>query len=277
MGGDKKMKFKRVLLLIFTSVFVFVLAGCGNQNKETTIKVGINNSDTEIWKVVKKNAKKKGINLKIVEFSDYNQPNTALAQGEIDMNAYQHRYFLDSWNKSHHTDLVPIGDTVIQPMAAFSHKITNLDQLKDGAKIAIPNDTSNGGRALQLLESAGIIKLDDSVKMPTTKNIKQNKLNLKFTPLDAAQTARSLDDVDVAIVNGNVASDAKLDPKKAIYTEKVNAKSKPWINIIVVDKKNKDNKDYKKVVKAFQTKSVAKEIKKVYGGSAIPAWNNDLK
>lgn len=277
MGGDKKMKFKRLLLLAFTAIFVFVLAGCSSQSKETTIKVGINNSDTEIWKVVKKKVKKEGINLKVVEFSDYNQPNTALAQGEIDMNAYQHRYFLNAWNKSHHTDLVPIGDTVIQPMAAFSHKITNLNQLKEGAKVAIPNDTSNGGRALQLLESAGIIKLDDSVKMPTTKNIKSNKLNLKFTPLDAAQTARSLDDVDVAIVNGNVASDAKLDPKKAIYTEKVNAKSKPWINIIVVDKKNKDNKEYKKVVKAFQTKAVAKEIKKVYGGSAIPAWNNDLK
>jgi ABC-type metal ion transport system, periplasmic component/surface antigen len=98
-------------------------------------------------------------------------------------------------------------------------------------------------------------------------------LNLKFTTLDAAQTARSLDDVDAAIVNGNVASDAKLDPSKAVVTEKVNKKSQPWINIIVTQKKNKDNKTYKKVVKAFQTKSVAKEIKKVYGESAVPAWN----
>ncbi|CAJ1184946.1 Outer membrane lipoprotein [Companilactobacillus paralimentarius DSM 13238 = JCM 10415] len=269
-------KFKnlgKVILLAFTALFIFVLAGCGNQNKEQTVKVGINPSDAAIWKVVKKNVKSEGINLKVVEFNDYNQPNTALVQGEVDINAYQHTFFLNSWNKAHHSDLVSIGKTVIQPMALYSHKITKLSQLKNGAKIAIPNDASNEARALQLLEANGLLKLDSGVKLPSTKNIKENKLNLKFTTLDAAQTARSLDDVDAAIVNGNVASDAKLDPSKAVVTEKVNKKSQPWINIIVTQKKNKDNKTYKKVVKAFQTKSVAKEIKKVYGESAVPAWN----
>src|SRR5699024_12033432 len=119
------------------------------------------------WKVVKKELKKQDINLKIVEFNDYNQPNTALVQGEVDINAYQHTDFLNSWNKAHHTDLVSIGKTVIQPMALYSHKITKLSQLKNGDKIAIPNDASNEARALQLLEYNGILKLDDSKTLPS--------------------------------------------------------------------------------------------------------------
>jgi len=273
---SKFKKFSKVILLAFTALFIFVLAGCSSQSKEKTVKVGINPSDAAIWKVVKKEVKSEGINLKVVEFNDYNQPNTALVQGEVNINAYQHTFFLNSWNKAHHTDLVSIGRTVIQPMSLFSHKITKLSDLKNGAKIAIPNDASNEARALQLLEAHGLLKLDSGVTLPSTKNIKENKLNLKFTTLDAAQTARSLDSVDAAIVNGNVASDAKLDPKKAVVTEKINEKSKPWINIIVTNKKDKDNATYKKVVKAFQTKKVAKEIKKVYGASSIPAWDAKL-
>lgn len=273
---SKFKKLSKVILLAFTAIFIFVLAGCGNQSKEQTVKVGINPSDAPIWKVVQKNVKSEGIDLKIVQFNDYNQPNTALVQGEVDINAYQHTDFLNAWNKAHKTDLVSIGKTVIQPMALYSHKITKLSQLKDGVKIAIPNDASNEARALQLLEYNGVIKLDPSKTLPSTKDIKENKLNLKFTTLDAAQTARSLDSVDAAIVNGNVASDAKLNPKKAVITEKINKKSIPWINLIVTQKKNKDNKTYKKVVKAFQTDDVAKEIKKVYGGNEIPAWNAKL-
>ena len=273
---SKFKKFSKVILLAFTALFIFVLAGCGNQSKTQTVKVGINPSDAPIWKVVQKNVKSEGIDLKIVQFNDYNQPNTALVQGEVDINAYQHTDFLNAWNKAHKSDLVSIGKTVIQPMALYSHKITKLSDLKNGAKIAIPNDASNEARALQLLEYNGLLKLDDSKTLPSTKDIKENKLNLKFTTLDAAQTARSLDDVDAAVVNGNVANDAKLNPKKAVVTEKINKNSIPWINIIVAQKKNKDSKTYKKVVKAFQTKDVEKEIKKVYGGNEIPAWNAKL-
>lgn len=273
---SKFKKFSKVILLAFTALFIFVLAGCGNQSKSQTVKVGINPSDAPIWKVVQKKVKSEGIDLQIKEFNDYNQPNTALNQGEVDINAYQHTDFLNAWNKAHKTDLVSIGKTVIQPMALYSHKITKLSQLKDGDKIAIPNDSSNEARALQLLEYNGIIKLNDKKTLPSTKDITENKLNLKFTTLDAAQTARSLDSVDAAVVNGNVASDAKLNPKKAVVTEKINKNSISWINIIVAQKKDKNNKTYKKVVKAFQSKEVAKEIKKVYGGNEIPAWNAKL-
>lgn len=269
-------KVTRILLLACTALFVFVLAGCGSQNKETTVKVGINPTDAPIWKIVKSKVKKEGIDLKITQFSDYNQPNTALSQGELDINAYQHKYFLDAWNKAHHTDIVPIGNTVIQPMSIYSNKIKNISDLASGSKVALPNDASNESRALVLLENAGLIKLDNKTKLATVKNVSENKLNLKFTLLDAAQTARSLDDVTIAVVNGNFASDAKLKPSAALYTEKINKSTKPWINFIAANKKDKDNKTYKKVVKAFQTKAVAKEIKKVYGGAAVPAWNTKL-
>lgn len=264
-------------LVLFVSLFgLILLTGCGNSHSGNTVRVGINASDSPIWEVVKKKVAKEGINLKIVEFNDYNQPNMALAQGGLEMNAYQHTYFLDAWNKAHHTDLVPIGYSIIQPLAMYSHKVTKVSQIKKGAKITIPNDTSNEARALQLLESAGLIKLKNK-KLPSVKDVTSNPLKLKFVTLDAAQTARSLDDVTAAVVNGNVAADAKFNPKKAVYREPITKKSKPWINIIVADNKQKNNKNYKKVVKAYQSKETAREIKKIYGGNAITAWNLTLK
>src|SRR5699024_8340321 len=140
--------------------------------KEKTVKIGITGSDDRVLKLVAKKVKKEGINLKVVEFSDYNQPNTALQQGEIDLNAFQTITFQNDWNKKHHTNIVSIGSTVIAPMALYSKKVTSLSEIKDGAKIAVPNDATNEGRALQLLESAGLIKLD-SAKIPTLKDIKQ--------------------------------------------------------------------------------------------------------
>ncbi len=195
-----------------------------------------------------------------------------MAQGEIDLNAFQTVRFQDDWNKKHKTNIVSIGSTIIAPMSLFSKKVTNVDQIKRGAKIAVPNDTTNEGRALQLLESAGLIKLNDD-KIPNLQDITENKLDLKISALDAAQTAKSLDDVTAAVVNSGVANDAKLDRKSAIYQEKVTAKSKPFVNIISANKKDKDNKTYKKIVEAYQSEDIAKEIKKDYNGYELPAWN----
>lgn len=271
-----KNKFKGIFLLVVATLSFFVLAGCGNKasasDKTTPVKIGITGSDDRVLNLVAKKVKKEGINLKIVEFSDYSQPNTALAQGEIDLNAFQTITFQNDWNKKHHTNIVSIGSTVIAPMALYSKKITKVSQIKDGDKIAIPNDTTNEGRALQLLESAGLIKLDNS-KIPALKDITENKHNLKISPLDAAQTAKSLDDVTASVVNSGVASDAKLDPKKAVYREKITAKSKPYVNIISANAKDKDKAAYKKIVKAYQSEDVAKEIKKEFGGYESPAWN----
>ncbi|APX73268.1 MetQ/NlpA family ABC transporter substrate-binding protein (plasmid) [Companilactobacillus allii] len=268
-------KIKGIFAVLLTALSVFILAGCGNSsaaNKVTTVKVGITGSDDRVWKAVNKKLAKENIKVKLVEFSDYSQPNTALDQGEVDLNAFQTVYFQNNWNKTHHTNIVSIGDTVIAPMALYSKKISNLSEIKEGDSIAVPNDATNEGRALQLLESAGLIKLDKAA-LPTPKDITENKLNLNIKQLDAAQTARSMGDVTASVVNSGVANDAKLNPKKAVYREKITAKSKPYVNIISANKKDKNNKTYKKIVKAYQSAEIAKKIKEVYGDYEKPAWN----
>lgn len=268
-----KNRIKGIFLIFITTLSLFILAGCGGNrsSKETTVKVGITGDNDPALKKVAQIVKKEGINLKIVEFSDYNQPNTALAQGEIDMNDFQTFTFQSDWNKKHKTNIVSIGTTVIAPMSLFSKKITSLNQLKKGDKIAIPNDVTNEGRALQLLESAGLIKLNGA-KIPNLRDITENKRGLKISSLDAGQTAKSLDDVTAACVNSGVASDAKLNPKNAVYREKITAKSKPYVNILSTNAKDKNNKNYQKIVKAYHSKEVADVIKKSFHGYESPAW-----
>lgn len=272
----KNNKFKAILLLIVATFSLFALVGCGSSqassNKEKTVKIGITGSDDKVLKAVAKKVKKEGINIKIVEFSDYSQPNAALDQGEIDLNAFQTVIFQNDWNKKHKTNIVSIGSTVIAPMALYSKKIKKVSQIKEGDKIAVANDATNEARGLTLLESSGLIKLDNA-KVPGLKDITENKLNLKITPLDAAQTAKSMDDVTASVVNSGVANDSKLDPKTAVYREKITAKSKPYVNIISANKKDKNNATYKKIVKAYQSKDIAKVIKDEFHGYEKPAWN----
>ena len=271
------MKKWRNVILAVLAVGLLALSACGKQSSASTenkvVKLGINGSDDGVWKAVGKRLAKEGITLKLVTFSDYNQPNTALADHDIDLNAFQHQFFLDNWNKTHHTDIVSIGKTLIAPMAVYSQKITKLSQIKDGDTVAIPNDTTNEGRALQVLESAGLIKVDPKKALPTPLDVTSNPKHLKLKALDAAQTASSLPDVTFSVINSGVAQEAKLDPKKAIFTEKINADSKKWINIIAANAKDKNNATYKKVVKAYQTDATKALIKKLYGKSEIPAWD----
>ncbi|MEJ6401199.1 MetQ/NlpA family ABC transporter substrate-binding protein [Nicoliella lavandulae] len=264
-----------VLLSVLVVLPLTLLAGCGKSQK--TVKLGIMGNDDRIWNPVKKTLKKEGINLQLVSFSDYSQPNGALQNHEIDANAFQHQAFLDNWNKAHKSDIVSIGNTILTPIGLYSKKISNIKDLKKGSTIAIPNDPTNEGRALQLLQEYGLLKVKNLSGFPTPKDVYDNKLNLKFTPLDAAQTARSLDDVTAAVVNTNYALDAKLNPKKALIKEEVNNESKPYINIIATNKSQKNDKDLKKVVEAYQTEATKKNIEKTYDGAFIPAWNIKLK
>ncbi|BDR56372.1 MetQ/NlpA family ABC transporter substrate-binding protein [Xylocopilactobacillus apis] len=274
-------KSKKLLLFAVTLFTAFLLVSCGNNKKsssstgteEKTVKVGIIGSDERVWDSIKPQLKKKGINIKLVQFTNYDQPDQALNSGDIDLNSYQHIFYLNNWNKAHHADLVPIGNTIIAPLAVYSKKIKSIKDLKKGDEVSIPNDATNQARALQLLESAKLITLKSNVELPTPNDVIKNPKKLKITPLDASQTPRSMNDVAIAIVNNNVALDAKLDPSTAIYTEKITKKSKPWVNIIAAQKKDKNNKTYKEVVKAYQTEAVAKKIKEVYKGSTIAAWN----
>lgn len=271
-------------IVALVAVLVLVV-GCGSGSKEstkesssgknTTVKLGVVGSDTDVWDDVQKRLKDEGIDLEYVKFTDYSQPNVALDNGDIDLNSFQHQIFLDNFNKEHGTDLVSIGNTVNAPLGIYSEKIKDVKELKDGDTISIPNDVTNGGRALLLLQTAGLIKVDPAKKQsPTVSDITENKLNLKIEELDAAQTPRSLQDVTAAIINSGVAVDAGYSPTKdAIFLEPVDETSKPYVNIIVARKEDENNETYAKIVEAYQTEETKKVIEETSKGASIPAWD----
>lgn len=273
------MKKKIISIAAAALLIPLTLAACGNSSKssdskETTVKLGVIGSDADVWKPVAQRLKKQNINLKLVQFTDYNKVNQAVVDGDLDLNAIQHYDFFNTWEKENKDNsLAVIGRTYIGPLRVYSNKIKKLSELKSGANIAVPNDTTNEGRALILLQTAGLIKVDKSKSSPTTRDITSNPKHLKFTTVDASQTARSLSSTDASVVNNDMALNAKLNPKDAIYVEKINAASKPWINIIVAKKSEKNNKIFKKIVKAYQTNATKKQIKKVYDGSTEAAWD----
>ena len=245
---------------------VVVLAACGgNKKDDKTVTVGVASDDTKVWDKVKELAKKDGINVEIKKFSDYNVPNKALNDGDIDMNAFQHFAFLHEYEKANKgTHITPIRTTVFAPLGIYSKKVKDIKDLKKGAKVVIPNDVSNQARALKLLENAGYIKLSKDFGLKgSKKDIVENKKDLDIKAVDAQQTARSLDDVDIAVINNGVASKSGLDPKKdPIFLEKDDTNtSKPYINIIAVNDKDKDNKTYKKVAELYHSKEARKALK----------------
>lgn len=184
------------------------------------------------------------------------------------------RYYFDSYNKRERAHLTSIGNTVISPLGVYSKKYQNIKDLPDGATIAIPNEPTTLGRGLNVLQSAGLIKVKKSSGIkPSLNDITSNPKNLKFKEVDPATAARALNSVDASIINGNYAEAADLKPKRdAIYLEPVSQKAKPYVNIIAVQEKNKNNKTYKKVVDTYQTEATKQAIKKTYKGSEVAAW-----
>lgn len=282
----RKKKQKRLVIWLILAVVVVVGAvfsfGLTGQKQNKTVTVGVvspSTADEKIWNQVAKTAKDKyGVAVKTKTFTDYTQPNKALANGSIDLNAFQHYAFLDAWNKANKGSLVAIGKTFITPIHLYSNKYKNIKDLPDGATIAVPNDTSNESRALFVLKNASLITLKKSAgTLATVADIKSNPHNLKIKELAAEQTARSLDDVDAAVVNTNYAVAAKLADNKILYTEPVNKDSQQWINIIVANKKDKNKEAYQDVVKAYQTTQVKHLIQKYYGDKEIAAWDLKLK
>lgn len=271
-----------IAVIIVIAVAAFFTFGHKKTEAKKTVTVGVvgqTNQDEKIWNQVKKTAKEKyGVTVKIKNFTDYNQPNKALQNGEIDLNSFQHKAFLNAWNKANKGTLVPIGNTVIAPIRLYSYKYKNINELPKNATIAVPNDASNESRALYVLKNAGLISFKKGTgKLATIADIEKNPKNLTIKELGAEQTARSLNDVDAAVVNNTYAIPAKLGDKQTIYTEPLNKDSEQWINVIVANKKDKDNEAYKAVVKSYQTDAVKKLIHKVYGNSEVTAWNLKLK
>lgn len=269
-----------------------LLAACGGSSSssssdDTTLKVGIMTLDdaTEpLWDKVKELAEDKGVKIELVEFTDYNQPNEALQNGEIDVNAFQHKYFLRNWNSENNGTLVEVADTLLSPIRLFSGtdsdgdaKYTDVSDIPDKGTISIPNDASNESRALYLLQSAGLIKLDVSGdELATIKNISSNPKNLDIKEVDAAQTASTLTSVDAAVINNSYAQAADVDYDTTLYKEAVDENSNQWINVIAAQKgwKKSDKADaIKTLVSVYQTDEVGKIIKEASDGADIPAWN----
>lgn len=274
-------KIKNLIGLLLIGTFLLSFAGCGsssnskNGNDQNIIKLGVVGENNEQWTPVIDKLKNEGITLELVKFADYTQPNTALADGEIDLNAFQHYAYLNQEVKDKGLKIEAIGETLIAPLGIYSRKVKDVNELGDGAKVAIPSDATNGGRALKVLESAGLIKVDENAGYtPTLQDITENPKNINFIEVEAAQTPRLLDDVDAAIINGGHAIDAGLNPNSdSIYLENASEGSdNPYINIIVARSDEKDNENYKKVVDYFRSDDVAKVIEDVYKGAYIPTW-----
>ncbi|KAA0562257.1 MetQ/NlpA family ABC transporter substrate-binding protein [Bacillus sp. CH30_1T] len=269
----KSISLASIAILLIT----LILSGCsgdsasGSGEKEV-VKVGVNGSGVPIWEYMKEKAAKEGIEIEIVEFADYVRPNQALADGDIDLNAFQTISYFDSFVEEHNLDLVPIGTTIIAPMGIYSETYKSVEDLPKGSKVAVPQEATNLGRALLLLEEAGLIQLKEGFDQSQgLEAIKENPKNLEFTPVVAAQTPRVLPDVAASIINNGVAVEAGFVPvDDSIYIE--GAESKPFINIIAAQEKDKDNKTYKKIVELYQEDDVAEHIKKTYKDSLIPTF-----
>lgn len=253
-----------------------LLSGCGGtkDNDVTEVKVGVVGANNEQWDTVNELLAKDNIHVKIVEFSEYKLPNDALNAGEIDLNAFQHKAYLNKEIADLGYDITVLGDTIIAPLSLYSEKITAVSELKEGDKIAVPNDPTNEGRCFKILEAQGLITVDPAAGyMPEIKDITSNPLNLEFVEVEAGTTASLLPDVAAAFINGAHASDHGLTPADAICTETVEAGSdNPYINIIACRSADVDNEIYLKVLAAYQSAETAQAIEDIYHGLYIPAF-----
>lgn len=277
----KKMKKTKILFTLIG--LIAVLTACGKDNKQEVkeaksgelTKVTIGASETphgELIKALEPEFKKEGIDLDLVVFSDYVQPNLQLESGDLDLNFYQHQPYLDSFNKDRKTNIVSLENSkiFITPLLGFSSKIKDIKDLEDGAEIIIPNDPTNGARALLILDKEGLIKLKDRNNLNSTEvDIVENPKNLKFTAVDAQNIPRVYQDADLAFINPNFAISNGLDPKDAIITE---AKDSPYANIVASRSGEENNEVYKKVVKVLQSEASRKYIEDTFKGAVLPTF-----
>ncbi len=236
------------------------------------IKVGVSPGEhAEIMEEVAKVAAPMGLDIDVVEFSDYVIPNTALADGDIQANSFQHVPYLDNQMKDRGFDLVVVGNTITTPMGIYSDKLDDIAGLEEGAKVAIPNDPTNGGRALLLLQDLGLVTLAEGTGLvPSPLDIDDNPKGLKFIELDAAQLPRTLADADIAIINTNYAIASGLNPKTdSIAMEKADS---PYVNVIVVRKGDEDQPWVKTLVEAYHSDAVKAFIEQAYNGAVITSW-----
>ncbi|MDN5569395.1 MAG: MetQ/NlpA family ABC transporter substrate-binding protein [Paracoccus sp. (in: a-proteobacteria)] len=236
------------------------------------IKVGVSPGEhAEIMEEVAKVAEPMGLNIDVIEFSDYVVPNTALADGDLDANSFQHRPYLENQMKDRGFDLTEVATTITTPMGIYSDTLKSVEDLEDGAQVAIPNDPTNGGRALLLLQDLGVITLAEGTGLvPSPLDVQDNPKNLRFLELDAAQLPRALADADIAIINTNYALAAGLSPRNdSIAMEKADS---PYVNIIVVQQGRQDEPWVKTLVEAYHSDEIKAFIDEKYEGAVLTSW-----
>lgn len=260
---------KKIQYIIGLLSLLFLLVACTKSEENDVVKVGIRSSEIKTWEYIKEQAAKEQIHLELVTFSAQYDPNQALAEGEVDINAFQHVAYLNLFNKNNGTDLQAIGTTIMAPIGLYSNKYKRIEEIKDGAKIAVPNDPSNWGRALLLLQEYDLLTVTDNFDGNGGEDrIQDNPKNLTIVPVDGATTPRVMEDTDFAVINNGVAVEAGLLLKDAIIHE--NETAKPFINVIVAKPEDKDNAKLKKIVEIYQRKETADFVSNISKGNYIP-------
>jgi D-methionine transport system substrate-binding protein len=264
---------KRQFLVLCTALAALFAFGSGPVHAQTRLKVGVSGGDGElIWAKVKEIAKQKGLDIQVIVFNDYLLPNAALDGGDLDANAFQHKPFLDNQVKIRGYKITAIAGTIVEPIGLYSAKLKSVAALPDGAQIGIPNDPSNGGRALLLLQQQGVIKLRDGTGItPSVRDVAQNPHKFKFRELDAAQLPRALSDLDAAVINTNYALQANLHPgRDSIAVE--SRTDNPYGNVIAVRTADKDKPVFKTLIAAYQNDEVRQFILKQFDGAILPVF-----
>ena len=262
---------------------VFTLAGCGDkapaektaapaQTAAVELKIGVSPvPHADIINFVAPTLEKEGVKVKVIEFNDYVQPNLALSEKELDANFFQHKPYLDTFSKEHKLNLAVLTAVHLEPMGVYSKSIKNVADLPDGAKIAVPNDPTTGGRALKVLETAGILKVrPEAGILASPADIVDNPKHVKIVEVEAAQLPRALDDVDAAVINSNYALAAKLNPTKDAIA--IESKDSPYANVVVVRAGDENRPELQKLKNALLTPEVKKFLEEKYQGAVVPAF-----
>ena len=262
---------------------VFTLAGCGDkapaekaaapaQTAAVELKIGVSPvPHADIINFVAPTLEKEGVKVKVIALNDYVQPNLALSEKELDANFFQHKPYLDTFSKEHKLNLAVLAAVHLEPMGVYSKSIKNVADLPDGAKIAVPNDPTNGGRALKVLETAGILKVrPEAGILASPADIVDNPKHVKIVEVEAAQLPRALDDVDAAVINSNYALAAKLNPTKDAIA--IESKDSPYANVVVVRAGDENRPELQKLKNALLTPEVKKFLEEKYQGAVVPAF-----
>lgn len=269
------MKFNlKGVLTIAAAASALILSGCGDKQADTSkIKVGVMaGAEAQVAEVAAKVAKEKyGLDVELVTFTDYVTPNAALDDGSVDVNAFQHKPYLDQQITDRGYKLAIAGNTFVYPIAGYSKQVKSVDDIQDGARIAVPNDPTNLGRSLLLLEQQGLIKLREGAGLlATVRDIVENPKNIQIVELDAAQLPRSLDDVALSIINTTYASSINLTPQKdGVFVED---KESPYVNLIVAREDNVNAENVKQFVQSYQTDDVYNAASEIFQGGVVKGW-----